>query len=261
MDILDSIILGIIQGLTEFLPVSSSGHLALMGSILGVQKEADLSFAVALHAGTVLSTIVVFYKELWQLICGFFKFKLNWETHFIFKIFVSMLPVMVVGFTIKDYIEELFVGNMWIVGAMLLLTSALLYFSTIKKNGTKEIGYKEAFLIGIAQAFAVLPGLSRSGSTISTGLILGVDRKYVAKFSFLMVLIPILGVSFLDLISGEFSSQSSAQTINIIVGFLTSFIVGLLACKLMIKLVQNGNLKWFVYYCLIVGLIAIFTSL
>ena len=259
MDILDSILLGAIQGLTEFLPVSSSGHLALLGEVLGVQKEAGMGFAVALHTGTVLSTIAVFYKEILQLIKGFFKFKMNWETQFVLKILVSMIPILIIGLTVRDFIEGLFVDNVVFVGAMLLLTAGLLLFSSIKKPGKKEIGYKEAFIIGIAQACASLPGLSRSGSTIATGLILGVDRKEVAKFSFLMVLIPILGISFLDIVSGDMSaSNSEISMLHLGVGFLTSFIVGLGACKLMISIVQKGNLKWFAYYCLIVGTIAIF---
>ena len=258
MDVLDSIILGIIQGLTEFLPVSSSGHLALFGEILGVQEEAGMGFTIALHTGTVLSTIVIFRKEIWQLIVGFFKFKMNWETQFVLKIFVSLIPILIIGLTMKDFVESLFVDNVAFVGAMLILTSALLFFSTINKNGKKEIGYKEAFIIGIAQACAVLPGLSRSGSTIATGLILGVDKKEIAKFSFLMVLIPILGMSFLDLISGDMVQQhEGASMLNLGVGFLTSFLVGLGACKLMISLVQRGSLKWFAYYCLIVGIGAI----
>ena len=257
MDFIDSIILGIVQGLTEFLPVSSSGHLALLGAIMDVQDEAGLGFALALHTGTVLSTIVIFRKELLQLIVGFFKFKYNWETQFVFKIFVSMIPVFIVGMTMRDFVEDLFVGNMVIVGVMLLVTASLLWFSTVKKQGTKEIGYKEAFIIGIAQAFAVLPGLSRSGSTITTGMLIGVKRDNIAKFSFLMVLIPILGASFLDIVSGDASEGISVSIWLVLTGFLTSFVVGVLACKLMIKLVQNGNLRWFAYYCLIVGVITI----
>ncbi len=261
MTIFESIILGIIQGLTEFLPVSSSGHLALLGAYLGVQQEADLSFAVALHAGTVLSTIVVFYKELWELIKGFFRFKKSPEMDFVLKILVSMIPVFIVGFTIKDAIEELFVGSMAIVGVMLIVTGLLLVFTTIKKSGEKPIGYKEAFIIGIAQACAVLPGLSRSGSTISTGLLIGVKRELMAKFSFLMVLIPIIGVTLLDIISGDFSAEGGAGGLNIAVGFASSFIVGLIACRWMIKLVQKGNLRWFAYYCFALGAITIFLSL
>ena len=257
MDFIDSIILGIVQGLTEFLPVSSSGHLALLGAIMDVQDEAGLGFALALHTGTVLSTIVIFRKELLQLIVGFFKFKYNWETQFVFKILVSMIPVFIVGMTMRDFVEDLFVGNMVIVGVMLLVTASLLWFSTVKKQGTKEIGYKEAFIIGIAQAFAVLPGLSRSGSTITTGMLIGVKRDNIAKFSFLMVLIPILGASFLDIMSGDASEGISVSIWLVLTGFLTSFVVGVLACKLMIKLVQNGNLRWFAYYCLIVGVITI----
>ena len=258
MDIIDSILLGIIQGLTEFLPVSSSGHLALLGSIMNIQDEAGLGFALALHTGTVLSTIVIFRKELITLIIGFFKFKYNWETQFVLKIFVSMIPVLIVGLTMRDYVESLFVGNMVIVGVMLLVTATLLWVSSVKKQGTKELGYKEAFVIGIAQALAVLPGLSRSGSTIATGMIIGVKRENLAKFSFLMVLIPILGASFLDVVSGDMAeSVSQVSGWLIFAGFLTSFIVGMLACRLMIRMVQKGNLRWFAYYCLVVGIVTI----
>lgn len=257
MTIFESLFLGAVQGLTEFLPVSSSGHLALSEAILGIREEGGLSFALALHAGTVLSTIVVFRKELGQLIAGFFRFEMNPETRFILKILVSMIPLAIIGFTLRDHIEAIFEHNLLVVGIMLLLTGGLLLFASKKKEGTREIGYKEAFIIGIAQAIAVLPGLSRSGSTISTGLLLGNKRKEVARFSFLMVLIPIIGINLLDVIKGDFSADTSAEMTCLIVGFLTSFVVGMAACKWMIALVSKGNLKWFAYYCFLIGLVAV----
>lgn len=260
MGLFESILLGIIQGLTEFLPVSSSGHLAILGAVLGISDESDLTYAVALHLGTVFSTIVVFRKELLRLVVGFFKFKMNPETVFILKIGVSMIPILVVGLTLKDEVESIFQGSLLVVGLMLFVTGALLLFTSMK--GTREsknndITYWRAFLIGVAQAFAVLPGLSRSGSTISAGLLLGVKKQEVAKFSFLMVLIPILGINFLDLISSDFSGGLSTDYLNVFVGFLTSFVVGTLACKLMISVVAKGDLKWFAYYCFLIGVIAI----
>lgn len=260
MEILESLYLGIIQGLTEFLPVSSSGHLEILSHILGVNPEENLSFAITVHGGTVLSTIVVFRKELLRLIKGFFRFEMNDETKFVLKIFVSMIPIIIVGLTFKDAIEGLFGGSLLIVGCMLLVTSALLFFTFKAKPREKEISYLDALVIGIAQAFAALPGLSRSGSTISTGLILGVKREEVAKFSFLMVLIPILGMNFLDIVKGDFS-ETEISTAVLLTGFVSSFLTGLFACRIMINLVNKGKLYWFAIYCLIVGSAVIIYSL
>lgn len=260
MGLFESILLGIIQGLTEFLPVSSSGHLAILGSVLGISEDSDLTYAIALHLGTVFSTIVVFRKELLKLIIGFLKFKMNSETTFIFKVFVSMIPILIVGLTLKSQIEAIFQGSLLVVGLMLFVTGGLLLFTSIrskKEQHKSEITYFKAFIIGIAQAFAVLPGLSRSGSTISTGLLLGVKKEEVAKFSFLMVLIPIIGINFLDIISSDGSMEVSGGYLNLIIGFLTSFVVGTLACKLMISVVAKGNLKWFAYYCFLMGVVTI----
>ncbi|MEG1554743.1 MAG: undecaprenyl-diphosphate phosphatase [Rikenellaceae bacterium] len=253
MTYIDSIILGAIQGLTEFLPVSSSGHLEIANAILGISEDDSLLFAVALHGGTVLSTLVVFRKQILKLLKGLFRFEMNDETKFVLKILVSMIPVLIVGFTLKDKVEALFSGSLMIVGFMLLLTALLLWFSSVYKPKQRDLSYKDSFIIGLSQAVAVLPGLSRSGTTISTGLMLGVKREEVAPFSFLMVLIPILGANFLELLDGGFSDATVDASL-ILVGFLTSFITGTLACRMMIKVVAKGNLKWFALYCLLVGM-------
>lgn len=261
MNYLESILLGILQGLTEFLPVSSSGHLEIFSHVLGVNSEENLSFSVVLHAGTVLSTIFVFWREILALIKGLFRFEMNAETEFVLKIFVSFIPIVIVGLTLKESIESLFGGSLLIVGVMLLITATALWFSSItKSNDDKELTYKRAFIIGIAQSLAVLPGLSRSGSTISTGLMLGVDRPLVARFSFLMVLIPIIGINFLEIISGGFSATTIPAPV-LLVGFLSSFVSGTLACRWMISIVNQGKLWWFALYCVVMGIGTIIWSL
>lgn len=259
MSIIEAIILGLIQGLTEFLPVSSSGHIEIGKAILGVEVKENLQFTVAVHAATVLSTLVVFRKEIIDLFIGFFKFKMNDETKFVLKILFSTIPVLFVGFFLKDEVEKLFDGNLQVVGIMLLVTALLLTLSKyLQRANTKPIGYRNAFIIGIAQAIAVMPGLSRSGSTISTGLILGNHRDEVAKFSFLMVIIPILGAAVLDFAKGEFTTVDIQP---IIAGFIAAFVSGYVACSWMVKLVRKGNLIWFALYCAVVGLTAIIFSL
>lgn len=263
MSWIEALVLGVIQGLTEFLPVSSSGHLIIGGEIFGLSGEENLTFAIVVHASTVLSTIVVLWPEVSALFKGFFSFKWNKETQFIAKIFLSMIPVCIVGLFFKDYVEALFGNGLLLVGCMLLLTAVLLTFSYYAKPRQKEeIGYKDAFLIGLVQGLAVLPGLSRSGSTIAAGLLLGNKRELVAKFSFLMVIIPILGEAFLDLLKGGFSPETSGiSTVSLVVGFIAAFVSGALACKWMIKLVSKGKLIYFAYYCVFAGLCAIIYSL
>ncbi|MGE0077766.1 MAG: undecaprenyl-diphosphate phosphatase [Bacteroidales bacterium] len=259
MTIIEAIILGLIQGLTEFLPVSSSGHIELGKAILGVNVQESLEFTIAVHAATVLSTLVVFRKDIINLFAGFFKFKMNDETKFVLKILLSTIPVLFVGFFLKDEVEKLFEGNLLIVGIMLLVTALLLTLSKyLQSVNTKPIGSRDSFIIGIAQAIAVLPGLSRSGSTISTGLILGNHRDEIAKFSFLMVIIPILGAAVLDVAKGDFGAISLQP---VLAGFVAAFVSGYLACNWMVKLVRKGNLIWFAVYCAIVGLTAIIFSL
>ncbi len=264
MGIIEAIILGIIQGLTEFLPVSSSGHLVIGSEILGLKNEENLTFAIAVHAATVLSTIVILHKDIWQILKGLFKFQWNEETQFVAKILLSLIPVMIVGFFLKDYVESLFSSGLLIVGIALLVTACLLAFSYYATPKLKpEISYRDSFIIGLAQGVAaIFPGLSRSGSTIATGIILGNDKEKVAKFSFLMVLIPILGEAFLDLMKGDFSAEGTTiPTASLIAGFLAAFIFGCIACKWMINLVKKGKLIYFAYYCAIVGAIAIVYSI
>lgn len=261
MDVFQAIILGIIQGLTEFLPVSSSGHLEIGKALLGIDVKENLAFTVAVHGATVLSTIVVFWKDIVRLITGFFKFKMNEETSYILKIFVSMIPVGIVGLFFREEVEAFFEGNLLVVGFMLLLTALLLAFSYfIKRVKTHPVGFFDAFIIGIAQAIAVLPGLSRSGSTIATGLLLGNDKSDVARFSFLMVLLPVLGINFLDIMSGNFTSSQGVGTASVFAGFISAFISGYLACSWMITVVKKGKLIWFALYCAVIGFLTVILS-
>jgi len=259
-DWLQALILGLIQGLTEFLPISSSGHLEISKVILGLQHSENLSFTIVVHGATVLSTIIVFKNELLKLIKTFFTF--NWKTEenkYIWKIILSMIPVGFVGLFMKDSIESLFTGDLLLVGSMLLITSLLLFISYYVKKGNKEISFASALIIGIAQAIAVIPGISRSGSTIATGLILGVKREEVTKFSFLMVIIPILGENILQLFKGSLNQQSDTMgALPLLIGFIVAFITGLFACKWMLAIVNKGKLIWFAVYCLLAGFIAIF---
>ncbi|MBQ0096322.1 MAG: undecaprenyl-diphosphate phosphatase [Bacteroidales bacterium] len=268
MEWFEGIILGLVQGLTEFLPVSSSGHLMIAREILGIEMPDDdafLSFEVMVHAATVLATIVVFRRQIWQLLCGLFKFKYNEETDYILKICVSMIPVFIVGMFFKDEVTALFSG-LQIVGFSLLVTAVLLFLSDkLAAKGDKQclaerkgyrngISYLQAFVVGLGQAIAVTPGLSRSGTTISTGLLCGVKRSDMAQFSFLMVLAPILGEAFLDLLDGGFGDSAAAiGSLPLVLGFVSAFISGLFACEVMIALVKKASLKWFALYCAIVG--------
>lgn len=256
MSWIDAVILGIIQGLTEFLPVSSSGHLQIFNALLGTEAEENLTFAVVVHAATVCSTIVVLRKEIGKLLAGFFRFRWNPETIYIAKIAVSMIPVAIVGLFLKDFVEQLFGSGLTIVGIALLLTAALLAFAYYAKPRQKtSISFRDAFVIGLAQACAVIPGLSRSGSTIATGILLGNNKEKVAKFSFLMVLVPILGEALLDLMKGGFSqAESGISAVVLLSGFLAAFVSGYFACSWMINLVKKGKLIWFAVYCLAVGL-------
>jgi len=262
MDWLEALVLGLIQGLTEYLPVSSSGHLAIGAKLFGLSGEENLTFTVAVHVATVLSTLVILWKEIVWLFKGFFKFKWNDEMKYVVNILISMIPVAIVGFLFKDTVEEIFGSGLLIVGICLLVTAALLAFAYFAKPRQKEkISMLDAFVIGIAQALAVLPGLSRSGSTIATGLLLGNKKETLAQFSFLMVIPPILGEALLDiikLIKGSADAvTSSIDMLPLAVGFLTAFAVGCLACKWMINIVKKGKLIWFAVYCAIAGLVSI----
>lgn len=257
MDYLEAFILGIIQGLTEFLPVSSSGHLELGKEILGVEAKESLIFTVVVHGATVLSTIFIFWKEILQIIKGLFEFKWNFETKYVAMIIVSMIPVAIVGLFFKEQVEGLFTGNILLVGSMLIVTGVLLSFTYLAKTNTGNISFKSAFLMGIAQAIAVIPGISRSGSTIATGIMLGNKKDEVAKFSFLMVLVPIIGANIKDIFDGSFTTTTDISSGVLIVGFLAAFISGLLACKWMIDIVKRGKLIYFAIYCFIIGIAAI----
>ena len=271
MDWIEATLLGLLQGLTEFLPVSSSGHLEIGKVLLGIETTDDLLFTTMVHAATVLSTIIVFRKQIWDLLKGFFcgikgikvtkeGVMCNDQTDYLLKMVVSMIPVFIVGVFLKDQVESLF-GSIMVVGCALLVTAVLLFFSDYasrpgrksifpENNYRNGISYWQAFAVGLGQAFAVIPGLSRSGTTISTGLICGVRRDVMAQFSFLMVLVPILGETFLEIVGGEFGA-SSVGALSLVLGFVSAFLSGLFACKVMIALVKKAKLSWFALYCLI----------
>ena len=267
MDWWQALLLGIIQGLTEFLPVSSSGHLMIFKELLGVDGEGFLDFTVAVHFATVLATIVVFWGAIWQLLKGFFQFKYNDETDYVCKILVSLIPVALVGFLLKDQVDTLFSGSLKQVAVGLCITALLLLVSDqmgkrIKAPKAKDtrngISYGQAAIVGVAQAFAVVPGVSRSGSTIATGLLSGVKREVMAQFSFLMVLIPIIGEQSLDLLKVAIGKEvfgSGVGPVALIVGFVAAFFAGLFACKVMIAIVRKAKLTWFAAYCLLVALL------
>ena len=264
MDWLQALILGVIQGLTEYLPVSSSGHLALGAHLFGINGADNLTFTVLVHVATVLSTLVILWSEIDWIVRGLFKFEMNAETKYFINILISMIPVGIVGVFFKDEVEEIFGSGLLVVGVMLLLTAALLIFSYYAKPRPKEhIGMKDAFIIGIAQACAVMPGLSRSGSTIATGLLLGNKKESLAQFSFLMVIPPILGEALLDVIKGLRGEEAfgGIDTLPLVVGFLAAFISGCFACKWMINIVKRGKLVYFGIYCAIAGLVTIALSM
>ena len=261
----EALILGLVQGLTEYLPVSSSGHLAIGQALFGMNDGADnLMFTVAVHVATILSTIVILWSEIDWILKGLFKFKLNDETKYVLNIIVSMIPVGVVGLLFKDQVEEIFGSGLLVVGCCLLITAALLTFSYYAKPRQKEhISMKDAFIIGLAQAVAVLPGVSRSGATIATGLMLGNKKESLAQFSFLMVIPPILGEALLDImkmVKGE-NVMGGIDTLPVIVGFVAAFLAGCVACKWMINIVKRGKLIYFGIYCAIVGVVTIICSL
>lgn len=272
MDWLDALILGIVQGLAEYLPISSSGHLVIFREILGLKLEGDdaLQFDVILHAATVLSTIVVLWPLFKNLCKSFFTFKRDENFWYVIKILVSCIPIAIVGFCFKDLVEGLFSGNLTIVGICLLATACLLTFAhfsdrlmsgkMISPNRGRDITFADAITIGVAQAVAVLPGLSRSGTTIATGILIGDKRDKVASFSFLMVIIPILGETLLsikDIMAGEAAGQTEVPVSCLIIGFISAFIVGCAACKWMLSLVKKGKLIWFAVYCLAVAILCL----
>ena len=256
MDWIEAIILGVVQGLTEFLPVSSSGHLEIGKALFGIDASENFFFTVAVHGATVASTLVVFAREILQLLKGTLAFRMNEETTYVLKLLISMIPVGLVALFLKERVEGLFDGNMVFIGSMLLVTSLMLATGHFMKNRVRNIGWFDAFIIGIAQAFAVIPGISRSGATISTGMMLGNRKDELAKFSFLMVLVPVIGANFLEIFSGDFT-RSGTGTGVIIAGAVAAFVSGYIACRWMITLVKKSKMIWFAVYCSVVGLITI----
>jgi undecaprenyl-diphosphatase len=256
MNWFEAIVLGLIQGLTEFLPVSSSGHLEIAKHLFGVDPEASFFFTVAVHGATVLSTIAVFRKEIIRLIEGSVKFRMNEETSYTLKIIISMIPVGIAGLLLKDPIERMFSGNIFFIGAMLLITSALLASAHFVRKGNRSIGYLDALIIGIAQAIAVIPGISRSGATISTGLLIGNKKEDIAGFSFLMVIIPVIGANILEILTGD-AGTAVTGALMVVAGALTAFISGYVACRWMIDLVRKSKLIWFSIYCAVAGLLSL----
>jgi len=261
MNWIEALILGIIQGLTEFLPVSSSGHLEIGKVLLNVEVKENLTFTVLVHFATVLSTITVFYRDIADLTRGLLAFRWNHETRYVTKIVVSMIPVLVVGAFYKEEVESLFSGNLVLVGSALLVTALLLVSTQLVRTGQKIIPFLDALVMGIAQAIAVIPGISRSGATISTGLLLKNGRSEVARFSFLMVLIPIIGAALLDIVEiGSGTVDNPIAVSSLVTGFLAAYISGYLACSWMIRIVKRGNLYWFAIYCAIIGILSIVLS-
>lgn len=272
MNWLQALLLGIVQGLTEFLPVSSSGHLMIAKELLGVDGDGFLDFTVTVHLATVLSTVIVFRKQICRLLAGLFRFTYNDETDYVLKIVVSMVPIAIVGLLFKDQVETLFSDDLFTVAVCLIVTAILLYLSdlSVRRPARKKdepvgaapssrngISYWQAIVVGLSQAIAVAPGLSRSGTTIATGLLCGVKREVMAQFSFLMVLVPIIGEQFLDLMkcfAGEASLGGGLGPVCLVVGFFSAFVSGLFACKVMITIVRKAKLMWFALYCLAVSL-------
>lgn len=255
-EIIDAIIIGIVQGLTEFLPVSSSGHIEIAETILGVNQKESMMMTIVLHFATALSTVFVYHKDIFQIIKGLFSFKKNEESEFAFKIILSMIPAALVGVFLEDWLTSLFDGQLMLVGFMLLITALLLYFADKAKNTQKPVNYKDAIIIGISQAIAILPGISRSGATISTSVLLGNDRSKAARFSFLMV-IPLIFGAIAKKILDAGGMPEYTNGAALLAGFIAAFIAGVIACKWMIALVRRAKLVYFSIYCFIVGCIAI----
>jgi undecaprenyl-diphosphatase len=252
----EAIVLGLIQGLTEFLPVSSSGHLEMANALLGVKPSESFYFTIAVHGATVLSTILVFWQEILKLIKGTFQFKMNEEMTYVMKIAVSMIPVAVLGLFFQDFVEGMFRGNLVATGIQFLITAILLALAHFVKPRERDITYLDSFIIGIAQAVAVIPAISRSGATIATGILLGNKKEEVTKFSFLMVLVPVIGANVMEISKGS-SASGSLDILSIVLGFIVAFISGYFACKWMISIVKKSKMIWFAIYCAIIGMVSI----
>lgn len=258
MTYLDALILGAVQGLTEFLPVSSSGHLEIGKAILGDQSipQESLLFTVVVHFATALSTVIVFRKDIIEIIQGLFQFKWNEEFKYSFKILLSMVPAALIGLIFSDELEAFFSGDILLVGFMLIVTALLLWLADRAKDTTKPVSFKNSFVIGVAQAIAILPGISRSGATIATSVLLGIDRARAARFSFLMVVPLILGKMAKDILSGDISTETANLGI-LIAGFAAAFVFGIFACTWMISIVKKSKLSYFAVYCFVVGVVSI----
>jgi len=257
MNLIEALVLGVIQGLTEFLPVSSSGHLELGKALLNTNLQENIQFSIAVHGATVLSTIVVFRNELLQLIKDFFRFSRDEDSLYVWKLVFSMLPVGIIGVLFSEEIEQWFFGNPKMVGGMLIFTALVLALTKLAPAGNKDISFKSAFVIGIAQALAVMPGISRSGLTISTGLYMKHNKEKLTQFSFLMVILPILGANLIEIFKGDFSRNGDIGLLALFAGFAAAFLTGLFACKWMIRIVRSGNLFYFALYCLIIGIMSL----
>lgn len=265
MSLIEALILGLIQGITEFLPVSSSGHLEIGKALFGnnALPGESLLFTIVVHAATALSTIIVFHKDIWYILKGLTTMKWTWENDYTVKIILSMIPVFFVGIFFEEQIEQLFSGKILLVGIMLIITGILLYLTTRVKQPKGEVTFMKSFWIGLAQAIAVLPGISRSGATISVSLLLGIEREKAARFSFLMVLPPIIGATLLKIMDlGESEAAMEAVAVTpLVIGFIAAFISGILACRLMIRIVKKSKLNYFAAYCVCVGIVAIAASI
>ena len=260
MNLFEAVVLGLIQGLTEFLPVSSSGHLELGKYLFGLDHEANFYFSIAVHGATLLSTFFVLRKEIAGLFKGFFRFTMNEETKCVIRLVISMIPVGIAGLFMKDIVENFFTGNMVTLSFEFLVTAIFLILTLVIKPREREMTYLDSFIIGVAQALAVLPGISRSGATIATGMMLGNRKSEIAKFSFLMVLVPIIGANFIELSSGDFTREGTSFTV-IAAGFVTAFVSGYIACRWMINLVTKGNLKWFALYVILAAIFSLLLGL
>jgi undecaprenyl-diphosphatase len=257
MNWLEALILGLVQGLTEFLPVSSSGHLEIGKALLDIEARDNLTFSIVVHGATVLSILVVFYRDLRDLLVGSFRLEYNESSSYLVKILISMIPVGVVGIFLKEQVESFFTGNLLFVGSMLLITATLLILTNFFPRGVRKINHLDALIIGIAQAIAVLPGISRSGATIATAIFLGNKRDEAARFSFLMVILPIVAANLLDLLEMEPAGSGSVGWMPLAVGFIAAFISGLIACRWMLSIVRKGKLMYFGIYCGVIGAVAI----
>jgi len=260
MNLFEAIVLGIIQGLTEFLPVSSSGHLELGKYLFGIDHEANFYFSIAVHGATVLSTVFVLWREIAGLFKGLFAFRMNDETRYVIKLFISMIPVGISGLFMSQIATRFFAGNMISLGIEFFISALFLGLTLIIRPRERGMTYLDSFIIGLAQALAVLPGISRSGATIATGMMLGNRKSDIAKFSFLMVLVPVIGANILEISSGDFTREGTSLIV-ILAGFLTALISGYLACKWMISIVKRGSLKWFALYCVLVGIYSLLLGL